>query len=97
MQREEVIRLIREALPEFRAQYRVAAISLIGSTARGDAREDSDVDVLADWDEAPTLDEFMELKFALEGLLGRSVDLLDRAGLKPRWRAFVERDALLVA
>ncbi len=97
MQRDEAIRRIREALPELREQYRVAALSVFGSTARGDARDDSDVDVLVDFSETPTLEQFFGLKFALEELLGRSVDLLDRKGLQSHWRRAIEREALLVA
>ena len=88
MERDEAIRRIKAAMPEFREKYRVAALSVFA---------DSDVDVLADWDEFPNLDEFIGLKLALEEVLGCGVDLLDRAGLQPRWREVIEREALLVA
>ena len=79
------------------ARLHVKALALFGSLARNDARPDSDVDLLVEFDGDPTFDRFMELKFFLEGLLRRRVDLVTRAALKPRMRLTVEREAVRVA
>ena len=97
MQRDEAISRIREALPELREQYRVAALSVFGSTARGDARDDSDVDVLVDFEGAVRFRQFMGLKFALEEILGGTVDLVDRNALRPGWKELIESELTLVA
>ncbi len=62
-------------------------IGLFGSFARGDAGPGSDVDVLVEFaDPFVTFDRYMDLKFYLEDLFGRRVDLVIRRTLKPRIR-----------
>lgn len=96
MDRDEAIRLLRQHRDEMKG-FGVMSISVFGSTARGNAGAQSDVDVLVEFEQPPGLREFMGLKFALEGWLGRAVDLIDRAAVRDRWRIEIERDAILVA
>jgi predicted nucleotidyltransferase len=79
------------------ARLHVKALALFGSLARDEARPESDIDLLVEFDGEPTFDRFMDLKFFLEDLLGRKVDLVTRAALKPRMRRIVEREAMHVA
>jgi uncharacterized protein len=52
-------------------------VGVFGSFARGDARDDSDVDVYVEFDERRrTYDNFFALHELLESLLGRRVDLV---------------------
>ncbi len=69
-------------------------VALFGSTARGDARPDSDLDLLVEFAVGPTFDSFMGLKFFLEDNLGRKVDLVTPDSLKPRMRPVIEREAV---
>jgi len=96
MTRDEVIRRIREHRREL-AQLGVKSLALFGSVARGEAGPDSDVDVLVEFSEPATFDRYMDLKFFLEDLLGRRVDLVTRKALKPRLRPYVEKEAVYVA
>ena len=57
-------------------------VIVFGSWARGEAREDSDVDVLVEVDPAIGL-RFVELGDELERALGRRVDLVSRRAIKP--------------
>jgi hypothetical protein len=63
-------------------------IGVFGSRVRGDARPDSDVDVLVTL-ARPSFDDYMEIKFYLEDLLGGRVDLVIEDGLKPLVRPYV--------
>jgi predicted nucleotidyltransferase len=97
MLREQAIAALRRHLPALRRDFHVCRMALFGSTARGEARDDSDLDVLVEFDVTPTLDVFMGLKFFLEDHIGRKVDLVTPDALKPRMRPVVEREAVDVA
>jgi predicted nucleotidyltransferase len=75
----------------------VKSLGLFGSAARGEARATSDLDILVEFTGPATFDRYMDLKFLLEGLLGRRVDLVTRRALKPQIRERVERDLIHVA
>ncbi|HEX7500628.1 MAG TPA: nucleotidyltransferase family protein [Polyangia bacterium] len=97
MRREAAITTLRGFLPVLRRDFGVRRISLFGSTARDEARSDSDLDLLVDFEVGPTFDSFMGLKFFLEDHTGHKIDLVTPAALKPRMRPVVEREAVDVA
>ncbi len=80
---EEATRILRERLPELRARYSVKALWLFGSYVRGEQRRRSDLDILVEFEKAPTLLEFVDLQYALSELLGVKVDLVMKTALKP--------------
>lgn len=96
MRRAYVLETLQAHRDEIRA-LGVRSLAIFGSVARDEAIESSDVDVLVDFDKPGTFDAFMELKERLEAWLGANVDLVTRKALKPRMRASVEAEALLVA
>ncbi|MDI9369955.1 MAG: nucleotidyltransferase family protein [Synergistota bacterium] len=62
----------------------VITVGLFGSFARGDQNDDSDVDLLVEFAEGKrTFDNFMELSFLLEDLMGRRVEIVTREGMSP--------------
>ena len=67
------------------ARYKVAELSVFGSTARGDAGVGGDIDLLVTFqpDAAIGLIAFNRLRRELEEGLGRRVDLVPKDGLKP--------------
>lgn len=79
-------------------RFGVAGLLLFGSVVRDEARADSDIDLLVEY--APGrprgLFDFVELKNALEGILGRPVDLITPAGIKPRLRDRILGEAVRV-
>ena len=97
MSRDQILALLRQALPELRAKYGLRDLSLFGSVARDEAGAGSDVDVLATYAGPLTLHAFMGLKADLENRLGMPVDLVTPGALKPRLRAAIERDLLRVS
>jgi hypothetical protein len=88
---------LKENLQLMRSRFGVRNLSVFGSVARGDERPGSDVDVLVEFEQTPTFDQFMDLKLYLEELLRRKVDLVTRHALKPRMRPIIEKEALHVA
>ncbi|WP_067052306.1 nucleotidyltransferase family protein [Methanofollis ethanolicus] len=78
---------IMGALADHRARIRslgVRRIGIFGSFVRGEEREDSDIDILIEFEEGRrSFDTYMDLTFFLEDLFGRHVDLVDQDTLKP--------------
>ncbi|HLM71340.1 MAG TPA: nucleotidyltransferase family protein [Polyangiaceae bacterium] len=96
MRRDEVLAILQAHREDLR-RLGVKSLSLFGSMARDEARPDSDIDLLVEFADPATFDAFMDLKFYLEDLLGRRIDLVTSKALKPRIRPSVEREAILVA
>jgi hypothetical protein len=81
---EKLKRALREHLPQLRARYRVKSLGLFGSYVRGEQRKRSDLDVLVDFEEAPSLFELMDMEDELARLIGTKVDLVTRKTLRGR-------------
>jgi len=65
-------------------KYCVKRIGFFGSFVRSEQKETSDVDVLVEFEKgAKTFDNYMNLKFFLEEIVGRKVDLVIIDALKP--------------
>ena len=76
-------KLLREALPELAERYSVESLGVFGSYARNEQGTQSDLDVLVEFGETPSLLRFIELEGRLEELLGVRVDLVMKDALKP--------------
>jgi uncharacterized protein len=74
----------------------VLHLSLFGSTVRGDCGRDSDVDLLASFDESKELSllDVVHIENQIAELLGTRVDLIEEGTLKPRVQASVEAEAV---
>jgi len=80
----EIKEIIREHKVELAEDFGVSEIGIFGSVARGEARDDSDVDVLVEFNRPIGLIRFMSLEYYLQELFGGTkVDLVARKALKP--------------
>jgi uncharacterized protein len=93
--REQVIAALRGHELELRA-VGVIRLSLFGSTARGDHRPDSDIDLLAAFDDARRISllDIAGIERQISQMLGRPVELVEEGTLKPRVRKNVEAEAV---
>ena len=96
MQCEEALEILSTSKDELRQKFGVKSIAVFGSTARDEARSDSDIDVLIEFDpEAQaSLFEFVRLQWFLEELLRNKVDLVTRGGLVPQLRDGILQEAV---
>ena len=85
-----------DLLHAFCRRWRVTELSLFGSTARGEAQEDSDIDLLVSF--APgarwSLFDLAAMEEDLEALLGRNVDLVTRRGVEQSHNAVLRASIL---
>ncbi|MBI5086066.1 MAG: nucleotidyltransferase family protein [Acidobacteria bacterium] len=90
----ERIQEMREAIVQIAAKHGATQVRLIGSVARGEARPDSDVDLLVTWSEGTSLLDQAALMLELERLLGRKVDIASDGWVKPSIRDSIYEDAI---
>ena len=94
MDRDQTLALLSRHKPEMQQRFGVRGLALFGSRARGQARLDSDVDLLVEFDGPADSARYFGLQFYLEDLLQSPVDLVTRTALRPQLRPFVEREAI---
>jgi uncharacterized protein len=96
MDRDAAIARLKEHEAELK-RLGVEHLYLFGSTARGAAREDSDVDLFFDHPLGSLgLFELMDVKDAAARILGRKTDIMTRRSLHPVLRERIEASAVQV-
>jgi predicted nucleotidyltransferase len=78
VQREEILRIA--------SKYGAHNVRCFGSFARGDQRDDSDVDLLVEFEAGRSLMDHAGLVLELEALLGRAVEIGTPKGLRQKYR-----------
>ena len=90
---EELLKEQREDILRIAAQHGAHNVRVFGSVARGDARSDSDVDLLVELEPGRSLLDLGGLLMDLQALLGRDVDVVTDKGLRDRIRTRVLLEA----
>lgn len=87
MNRQSALEILRRAEDDLRARG-VRHAALFGSVARGDARPDSDLDIMIEVDPEASIGvhEYVDLKAYIAGLFDTPVDVVSRDALKPHIR-----------
>lgn len=80
---EQYVAVLRAEKAALIERYDVRSLGIFGSYVRGEARPDSDLDVLVEFSTAPTLFEYVRLQNELSDRLGVQVDLVMKSALKP--------------
>jgi predicted nucleotidyltransferase len=79
---DEIVRALREIMPDLAERYSVKHLGVFGSYVRGEANEESDLDILVEFEDPPTLWEFIRLERELGDKLGVKADLVMKKTLK---------------
>ena len=95
MDRDQILARLRDHAPDLR-RHGVVRAALFGSTARGEAQPDSDIDILVELDPEAPIDllAYVGIVQFIEDLFPTAVDVANRAALRPLVRPSVERDAV---
>jgi len=91
---DSILRQKRGAVLAVAERHRLRRVRVFGSAARDDLRDDSDIDILAEFPPGFTLFDHAVVERELGELLGRPVDLVSEAALRPRVRQNVTREAV---
>lgn len=97
MKKAEAISRLKPFEPSLRKRG-INALYLFGSTARGEAGDASDLDLLYEYDSARAFSLFDQAGAMLElsDALGARIDLVSRLGLRPRIKARVEGEMVRI-
>lgn len=93
---DEVKEIIQKHKKELKEKYGVKEISIFGSLVREEAREDSDVDILVEFEKPIGFFKFLELEEYLSDLIGRKVDLVSKKALKPHIGKYILEEVVTV-
>lgn len=78
---QELLQSKRQDILRIAEQHGARNVRIFGSVARGEARPDSDLDFLVEMEEGRSLLDHVMLQLELEGLLGRTVDVVTERSL----------------
>jgi predicted nucleotidyltransferase len=93
MDTSQLLQSKRQEILQIAARNGVTNVRVFGSVARGDSRPDSDVDFLVNLEASRSLLDLARLLRELQALLHCPVDVVTEAGLRPRLRSQVLKEA----
>ena len=87
----------QKLIAHFFSQQPVLRVYLFGSFSRGEAKENSDIDLLVELDYSQPIGlEFIQMQFDLQNLLGRKVDLISARGLSRHIQPIIDQEKKLL-
>ena len=96
MERLKSMQLLTKHKPILCDRFGVTSLALFGSTARDTATDNSDVDILVDFDGPATSKRYFGVQFYLEDLFHCPVDLVTKKALRAELRPCIEKEAVHV-
>jgi uncharacterized protein len=93
MDANQLLQSKRKEILQIAARNGATNVRVFGSVARGDARPDSDVDILVNLEANRSLLDLARLLRELQSLLNCPVDVITEASLRPRLRSRVLKEA----
>ena len=93
---DEIKEIIEKHKEELKEKYGVKEIGIFGSFVRGEAKEDSDVDILVEFEKPIGFFKFLELEEYLSNLIGKKVDLVSKKALKPHIGKYILEEVVTV-
>jgi len=91
---QELLKAKRKEILGLTAKHGATKVRLIGSVARREETQESDIDFLVEMESGRSLLDHAALILDLEALLGRKVDIASDRGLRPRVRERVLKEAI---
>ena len=93
---DEIQKILRQQKEFLREKYKVKEIGVFGSFVRGEQTYTSDVDILVEFEEIPSLLKFVKLENYLSDVLGVKVDLVEKRALKPHIGKHILQEVMIL-
>jgi len=78
-----------------KSKYKIKSLGIFGSYSRGEAKEESDIDILVEFEEPIGL-EFIDLADELEHILNHKVDLFSKSVIRDKYLQYVQKELIYV-
>jgi uncharacterized protein len=92
---DNILEKLRNYMPELQRKYPISNLGIFGSYARGEATENSDIDIAVDIS-GPMGLNFIAMANEIEDLFGIKVDVVPKRSIKPGYLPYVEKDIVYV-
>ncbi len=96
MAQPSIKKALADSKGELRRQFGIRKMGIFGSYSRGEQRQKSDLDVLAEFEAVPSIFELLRAEKYLSEQLGIKVDLIYSPGLKARFKRAISADLVVV-
>ena len=88
---QKILQILRNHHPELQKKYPIGRLGVFGSYARGEATEQSDIDIAVEIT-GPMGLNFVAMANEIETLLGKKTDVVPLRSIKPQYQQFVQKD-----
>jgi predicted nucleotidyltransferase len=92
---DTIVEKLRNYKPELQRKYPISNLGVFGSYARGEATENSDIDIAVEIS-GPMGLNFIAMANEIEDLFGIKVDVVPKRSIKPGYLPYVEKDIVYV-
>lgn len=93
--KDDILRILAKNKESLCSKYPIKSLAVFGSTAKEEDSEESDVDVLVEFNENIGI-RFIDLADEIESLLDRRVDLVSKNAVKPKYYKSIKRELIHV-
>ncbi len=97
MKKQDALDFFELHKPLLIEKYGIKHLALFGSTVRDEASENSDLDVLVEFEGGETYRNYFDLLFFLEDSLHCEIDLVCLDAVRPQLKPYIEKEAIYVA
>ena len=89
---DDIKLILIKSKKSLKSKYKIKSLGIFGSYSRGEAKEESDIDIL----EEPIGLEFIDLADELEQILNHKVDLVSKSGIRDKYLQYVQKELIYV-
>lgn len=93
--KDNILHILAKNKESLYSKYPIKSLAIFGSAARGEDSQDSDVDVLVEFNENIGI-RFIDLAEEIESLLNRHVDLVSKKAVKPKYYETIKDEIIYV-
>lgn len=96
-ERDEVVSILKREVMNIKDRFAVRRMGLFGSVVRKEASDQSDIDILIEFDpESVSYWKYLDLEQYLQSLFLRKVEIVSTDGVSPYIMPYISRDVVWV-